>query len=84
MATQTKSTTSLTDFADKATASSKKATAAYLDSYEKSVVTLADSYEKAAAATNVDWWLETVVSAQAGFARELTKAYTGAARELVS
>lgn len=82
MATQTK-TNPVTDFNEKAVENGKKAGAVYLDSYEKAVLTLADSYEKAAGATKVDW-IETVASAQAGFARDVTKAYTAATRELVS
>ena len=56
---------------------------AYLDSYEKAVVQIADGYEKAATATKLEW-LSTVAATQADFAREVTKAYTGAARELVA
>ena len=82
MATQTKATP-VSDFTEKATANGKKAGAAYLDSYEKAVLTLADTYEKAAGATKIDW-IETVASAQAGFTREVTKAYTAAARDLVA
>jgi hypothetical protein len=93
MAAQTKSTPvaesvenaaeRVAEFNEKAVANGKKAGAAYLDSYEKTVFTLADSYEKAAGATNVDW-LASVATAQADLTRELTKAYTSAARELVS
>jgi hypothetical protein len=82
MATQTKATP-VSDFTEKATANGKKAGAAYLDSYEKAVLTLADTYEKAAGATKIDW-IETLASAQAGFTREVTKAYTAAARDLVA
>jgi hypothetical protein len=82
MATQTKTNT-VTDFSEKAVQNGKKAGAAYLDSYEKAVLTLADSYEKAAGATKIDW-IETIASAQAGFAREVTKAYTEAARGVVA
>jgi hypothetical protein len=80
--TQTKANP-VSDFTEKATANGKKANAAYLDSFEKTVLTLADSYEKAAAATKVDW-IETIVAAQAGFTREVTKAYTAAARDVVA
>jgi hypothetical protein len=68
---------------EKAVASGKKAGAAYLTSYEKSVLSFADSYEKAAGATKVDW-LASVATAQAEFAREVTKVYAGTTRELVS
>jgi hypothetical protein len=68
---------------EKAVANGKKAGAVYLASYEKAVLSLADSYEKAAEATKVEW-LVGVATAQADFAREVTKAYTGAARDLVA
>ena len=47
------------------------------------MLSFADSYEKAAGATKVEW-LAGVATAQADFAREVTKAYAGAARDLVS
>ena len=47
------------------------------------MVQLADGYEKAANATKIEW-LSTVAATQADFAREVTKAYTSAARELVA
>jgi len=47
------------------------------------VLALADTYERAADATKVDWIAE-VATTQADFTREVTKAYTGAARDLVS
>ena len=67
----------------KAAVNGRKAGAAYLSSYENAVVSIADSYEKAAGATRVEW-VSAVASAQADFTREITKAYTAAARELVS
>jgi hypothetical protein len=73
----------IADFNEKAVANGRKAGAAYLDSYEKAVLSLADSYEKAAEATKLEW-LTTLASAQAGFTREVTKTYTGVARELAS
>src|SRR3954465_7750808 len=88
MATQTKNDTNDTietatekgaEFTDKAPQNSRKAGAAYLDSYEKAVVQFADGYEKAATATRIEW-LSTVAATQADFAREVTKAYTSAAR----
>ena len=62
---------------EKAVANGKKAGTAYLNSYEKAVLSFADSYEKVE-------WLAGVATAQADFAREVTKAYAGAARDLVS
>ena len=73
----------ITELNEKAVANGRKAGAAYLDSYEKAVLSAADSYEKAAEATKLDW-LTTLAAAQAGFTREITKTYTSAARELVS
>jgi hypothetical protein len=90
MATQTKTqptveeaTQKVTELGEQAFENGKKVGNAYLDSYEKLVLTLADTYEKAAAQTKIEW-LETAVAAQAGLTRELTKAYPAAARELVS
>ena len=68
---------------EKAVATGKKTGGAYLDSYEKAIVQLADGYEKAAAATPIEW-VSTVATTQADIAREVTKAYTSAARELVT
>ena len=73
----------LTELNEKALANSRKAGAAYLTSYENAVVSLADTYQKAAGASRVEW-VSGVAAAQADFAREITKAYTAAARELVS
>ena len=68
---------------EKALANGKKAGAAALETYEKAVVSFTESYEKAAGATKVDW-IVTTATAQADLTRELVKAYTTAARELVS
>jgi hypothetical protein len=68
---------------DKAVENGKKASAAYLTSYEKAVLQIADGYEKVAGASNIEW-VATLASTQADFTREVTKAYTRAARELVS
>jgi hypothetical protein len=71
------------ELSEKAVANGKKAGAAYLASYERAVLSVADSYEKAGGATKVEW-LGSLASAQADFAREVTKAYAGAARDLVN
>ena len=68
---------------EKAVVNGKKASAAILDTYEKTVVSFTDSYEKAAGTTKVDWIVSTA-AAQADFTREVAKAYTSAARDLVS
>jgi hypothetical protein len=93
MATQTKSSpvTESIDAAaervaelnEKAVANGKKTGAALLDTYEKAVVSFTESYEKAAGSTKVDW-IVSAATAQADFTREVTKAYTSAARELVA
>ena len=89
MATQTKTdpietaAEKVAEFNQKATENGKKASAAYLDSYEKVVAQFVDGYEKAAGATRIEW-LQTVASAQADLAREVTKTYTSAARDLVA
>ena len=67
----------------KAVAQSKKASEAYLSSYERAVVTLADQYEKATSATNIEW-VASIGSLQADATREIARAYTSAVRELVS
>ncbi len=46
-------------------------------------LTLADTYEKAAGATKIDW-IASISNAQADAAREMVRAYTGAARGFVS
>jgi hypothetical protein len=93
MATQSKSspvnesidavTERVVELNEKAVANGKKTGAAILDTYEKAVVSFTESYEKAAGTTKVDWIVSTA-AAQADFTRELAKAYTSAARELVS
>src|SRR4051794_2255010 len=78
-----KATAKVAELNEKAAENTRKAGAAYLDSYEKVVVQFADGYEKAAGATKLEW-LQTLATTQADFAREVTKAYTSAARDLVS
>ena len=72
-----------TELNEKLLERSRKVREAAVDSYETSVLALLDSYEKAASKSKVDW-VPTVAAAQAGFSREITKAYTSAARELAS
>ena len=73
----------VTELNDKAVANGKKAGAMCLSLYEKAVLSLADSYEKAAGSSRVEW-IASVATAQAGFSREVTKAYTSVARDFVS
>jgi len=61
----------------------RKASIAYLNTYEKAVVSLADSYEKAVGATKIEW-LTNVAAKQAKATRDVTKAYTAVGRDLVA
>jgi hypothetical protein len=71
------------DLREKSVATSKKASEAYLSSYEKAVVALADTYEKATGATKIDW-VASIGSLQADSTREFARAYTSTVRDLVS
>jgi hypothetical protein len=46
------------------------------------VISFTESYEKAAGTTKVDW-IVSAATAQADLTRDLAKAYTSAAREIV-
>ncbi len=93
MATQTKSSPVTESFDaaaervvelnEKAVSNGKRTGAALLDTYEKAVVSFTESYEKAAGTTKVDW-IASAAAAQADLTRDVAKAYTSAARELVS
>ena len=91
MATQTKTPLNGTpdetaekvlEYNEKALETGKKLTGTYIDSYEKAALSLTEFQEKVAGASNVEW-LATVASAQASLTRELMKAQTSAARELL-
>jgi hypothetical protein len=71
------------DLHEKSVASSRKASEAYLLSYEKAVVALADTYEKATGASKIEW-VASIGTLQADATRELARAYTTTVRELVS
>ena len=73
----------VSELREKAVAPSKKASEAYLSSYEQAVVTLADQYEKATGATKIEW-VASIGSLQADATREIARAYTSAVREFVS
>ncbi len=73
----------VSELREKAVAQSKKASEAYLSSYEQAVVKLADQYEKATSATNIEW-VVSIGSLQADATREIARAYTSAVREFVS
>ena len=55
----------------------------FLDAYEQSMRSFADFTAKSGQSTDVEW-ISQVAKAQADFTREVTKAYTAAAREFVS
>lgn len=61
---------------------SKRTSAAVIDSYEKAFHTYADLQERVGEASPVEW-VTTVTKAQADLTREVTKAYTSAARDLL-
>ena len=61
----------------------RKASVAYLNTYEKTVVSLADFYEKAFGATRINW-LSSVAAKQAKATRDMTKTYTSVGRDLVA
>jgi hypothetical protein len=61
----------------------RKASVAYLNTYEKAVVSLADLYEKGVGATRIDW-LTNVAAKQAKATRDMTKTYASVGRDLVA
>jgi hypothetical protein len=71
------------EYNEKVVEISKRLTDSAIDSYEKAALSAADLQEKVAGATPIEW-VSSVASAQAGLTRELTKAYTKAARELLA
>ena len=73
----------VTEFNEKALENGKKAGVAYLDSYEKAVVAARRRLREGRLRHPKIDWLSSVAVSQADFAREVTKAYTTAARELV-
>jgi hypothetical protein len=77
----TKAAERIADLNEKAVANGRKALVAFVNSYEKDTLALVDSYEQAVGAANAEW-LDTV-AAHVDLARELTKATTSAAREVI-
>jgi prophage DNA circulation protein len=63
-------------------AQGRKAGLAYLDAYESMLNRMADFQEKAGHASQIDWITE-LANAQAAFIRDMTAAYTRAARDLL-
>jgi hypothetical protein len=70
-------TEKLTELTEQARASQKRHSLVAIDSYEHAVLAVVDSYEKAATDPNAE------LTNFAGATRELTTAYTAAARRLV-
>ncbi|MDP9346237.1 MAG: hypothetical protein M3P44_11030 [Actinomycetota bacterium] len=62
--------------------STKRAGNSYVDAYEKSLVSIADQQQSLAEQTSVEW-VSTVVDAQARLTREVAKAQTAAARDML-
>jgi predicted RNA-binding Zn ribbon-like protein len=63
--------------------SSKAAGTTTLDAYEKALTTLVDFEEKAAGASQLEW-VSALAQTHASFVRDVSAAYTKAARELLS
>jgi hypothetical protein len=62
--------------------SSRKAGAAYVDAYERVLQSLADFEERVGGASQVEW-ISALAQAHADFTREMTRAYTSAARDFL-
>jgi len=71
-------TQTLTEYTEQAKVTQKEQTLAAIDSYEQAVLALVDTYEKTAIEPKVE--LPDI----AGATREITTAYTAAARQFVS
>jgi hypothetical protein len=88
-ATETKFETGLEDASERVRemnerilSSAKKAGAVTVDTYDSTLHTFADYTEKIGAASPIEW-VSTITKAQADFTRDLTTAYTKAARTLL-
>jgi hypothetical protein len=86
MATSTRTKTAgndrIRDLNERILESSKKAGNTYVDVYEKTLNSVADYTERVGEQSQVDW-IKTVADAQADFTRQVTTAYTSAARTLL-
>lgn len=72
----------LKEAGDQLSATARKASNLYLDSYEQAVDRTIELELRFAGLTQQQW-LKDVIEAQAGFTRELTGSYTAAARSLL-
>ena len=60
----------------------KRAGSGTLDIYESTLKAIADSLERGPGSSDVEW-VSRIVTAQANFIREVTKAWTSAARDVL-
>ncbi len=60
----------------------RKAGTGFLEAYEQNLQTYADYQDKVADQTKVDW-VASIVRAQANFTRDISRAYTSTARDLI-
>jgi hypothetical protein len=60
----------------------RRAGIGFLEAYEQNLQTFADYQDKVADQTKIDW-IANVARAQANFTREITRVYTGSARDLL-
>jgi hypothetical protein len=72
----------LRDINERVVTASRKAGNATLDSYQRALVSFADLTEKAGHASQNEW-IAAAAHTQADLTRELTEAYTSAARTLL-
>ena len=70
------------DLNERIISETKKAGNVTLDAYESALRTIADYTEQVGAASPIEW-VSTIAQAQADFTRDLTTAYTKAARTLL-
>jgi len=70
------------EFGEQLLSGARKAGTKYLDSYEKAVDRAIDLELKLAGSTQQEW-LKGLIDAQVEMTRELTEAYTSAARQLL-
>jgi hypothetical protein len=93
MATQTKNTSTdrqveeaterVRELNERIIDTSRKAGAAYLDSYEKVLKSIADFEERVGSSTQVEW-VAAITQAHADFTRDLAKVYASSAREFLN
>jgi hypothetical protein len=88
MATQTKQRSTdygaerFTEIGERVLETGRKTGKVYLDAYERTANTVADFQERLAGASHHEW-VASIAHAQADLTREVAKAQTSAARELL-